>query len=1561
SHLPQSEREAEARRLVQAEAQEAFDLAGGPLLRATLIRLDAAEHVVQFTMHHIISDGWSMGVLINEVAALYKAYAEGEASGLEELEIQYADFAAWQREWLQGETLEKQLTYWREQLAGAPAVLELLTDNPRPAVQSYRGATHTVTIPAEVVQALKKISRKEGVTLFMTLLAAWQTLLSKYSGQEDIVVGSPIANRNRAETESLIGFFVNTLVLRTDLEGDPSFRELLTRVREVTLGAYAHQDVPFEKLVEELQPERSMSHSPLFQVLFSLQNMAQEGLELPGLELSSWETGQETAKFDMTLVVLEAPEVMNCTLEYKTDLFEASTIEQMLRHFARLLESIAADAEQPLSALQMMNDSELHQLLVEFNQTSRDYTRELSLHQMFAQQVERTPDSIALVFEDRELTYRELNSRANQLAHHLRRRGVGTDALVGVMMERSVEMVVSLLGILKAGGAYVPLDPEYPEHRLSFMMADAGMTVLLTQQHLLDSLPEDCPSIVIALDAYAEELDLERVDNPRSLTTEQNLAYCIYTSGSTGQPKGAMNSHLGICNRLLWMQEAYGLTGDDRVLQKTTFSFDVSVWEFFWPLVTGARLVVARPGGHRDSAYLIRVINEQQITTMHFVPSMLQVFLEEEGVESCRSLKRVVCSGEALPFELQERFFARLEETELHNLYGPTEAAVDVTWWACERGSTSGVVPIGKAIANTQMYILDRYMHPVPVGVAGELHIGGIQLARGYLSRPELTAERFIPHPFSREAGERLYRTGDLARFYSDGNIRYLGRLDHQVKIRGLRIELGEIESTLSEHPAVHEAVVLVKQYSADDQRLVAYVVPDRRRAAVVRQMLRMEKEGRIAGAKPYELPNGMAIFHQNKSETDFIYNEIFQQQIYLKNGVTIEEGDCIFDVGANIGLFTLFAGQRCRNTTIYAFEPIPPVFESLRRNAELYDLNVTLLQCGLSDEAREATFIFYPHVSVISSSYVDEAEAHQVVKSFLRNQQNTDGGDAASLGEDLIDELIDERLEAERYTCQLRPLSEVIREYNIERIDLLKIDAERGERDVIDGIAESDWPKIKQLVIEVHDIEGRLEWLTNLLRSRGYTLTVEQDKLLQETGLYNVYAVRLSDGRLAKSEELAKTNGEPEKIWTSAETMLADVQGFMKERLPSYMVPAAIVLLDSIPLTPNGKLDRRALPEPGQAGAELKAQFIGPRDALEFQLAQIWQEVLNARPIGVLDNFFDRGGHSLLAVRLLARIRQTLDVDLPLSVFFKQQPTIEHLAAHIRRQQSVGARQQFSPLVEIQRGDSEAALFFVHPSGGNVLCYAPVAQHLGEGQSLYGLQAQGLDAPQAALTTVEEMAVSYVEAIRAVQPVGPYLLGGWSMGGLVAFEMAQQLRAQGQEISMLALIDTTVPTPDSWMAEADEIDYMVSFARDMGLSWKQVQELSISTDELRRMNPREQLAHALELATAANVLPPDIEPSQFERLYEVFKTNVRAMLNYKPQPLPGRITLFKAEETTTEPGDSERGWDDFALEGVELLTVPGDHFTMVREPHVRVLAEYLARCVKDATIDKMIPGCVMD
>jgi amino acid adenylation domain-containing protein len=1240
-NLPEPEREAEVRRLATEEAQRPFDLAQGPLLRVTLLRLGDYEHVFLVTMHHIISDGWSIGVFIREAVALYGALSSGAPAPLPELPIQYADFAVWQREWLQGEVLESQLGYWRRQLADISA-LQLLTDRPRPQVQTTRGKRQSVALPETLSAALKALSRRDGATLFMTLLAAFKILLHRYTSQDDLVVGTPIANRNRLEIEGLIGFFVNTLVLRTDLAGNPSFRELLRQVREVCLGAYARQDLPFERLVEELHLERDLSRNPLFQVMFVLENISLRAAEMPGLTLSAIEADSETALFDLTLQVMDTKQGLTAAFVYNTDLFEAATIARMLGNFQTLLEAVVADPEQRLSDLPLLTDAERRQLLVEWNDNKTDDPQDGCIHQLFEAQVERTPDNVAVVFEERQLTYAQLNARANQLAHYLQSLGVGPEVPVGVCLERSLEMVIGLLGILKAGGAYVPLDPAYPKERLAFMLEDTQTPVLLTQERLVAGLPE-CEARVICLDSGWEAIASESGENPINATTSENRAYVIYTSGSTGQPKGVLVSHGSIADYCRTAQGYYELDSSDGVLQFASLSFDVSLEEILPTLIIGARLVVMGTDVWHPAEFH-RKISDFGLTVLNLPTAYWQELARQwanapELVPNIQPRLFIVGGDTMLSDGLDLWQRTPVNSVRLLNVYGPTETTITAT--AFEFSPRLGEnrifqrIPIGRPLANREIYILDKYGNPVPVGVSGELHIGGAGLARGYLNRSELTAEKFIPNPFSHQPGARLYKTGDLARYLPDGNIEFLGRVDHQVKIRGFRIELGEIESALDRHPAVREAVVLAREDKPEEKRLVAYVVA---------------------------------------------------------------EG-----------------------------EPLPTT---------------------------------------------------------------------------------------------------------------------------------------------------------------------------------------------------------------------TDLRSFLKEKLPEHMVPALFVLLDALPLMPNGKVDRRALPAPDRARPESEKAFAAPRDDLELQLTRIWEEILGVRPIGVRDNFFELGGHSLLAARLFASIENRLGKKLPLATVF-QGATVEHLAG-ILRQDAKPAPQ--SSLVAIQPGGGKRPLFLVHPAGGHVFPYVHLARYLGPDQPCYGLQARGLEEGEEPHTRIEDMAAYYIEALRTVQPVGPYLLGGWSMGGLVAFEMAQQLHAQGQSVDLLALLDARITLPDEKLPEADfEAMLLADFVRYFGLS----SDLSKSLSQLPK---DEVLNRVLELAQRAGLVPPDVEISQAHRFVELLKSDFQATRNYELHLYPGRVTLFKAgEELAGTAQDPTLGWSQWAVEEVEVYVVPGNHANMVYKPHVAVLAEKLRDCLNHA------------
>ncbi|HVR95771.1 MAG TPA: amino acid adenylation domain-containing protein [Thermoanaerobaculia bacterium] len=1012
--------------LVDQEARRPFHLSRGPLLRGLVVRLSAEEHLALVTIHHIVSDGWSIGVLVREVSSLYASLSAGVDSPLPELPVQYADYAVWQRSWLQGEVLAQDIDYWRRQLAGAPALLELPTDRPRPAVQSSRGAAWIFHLPVELSAGLQSLSRRRGATTFMTLLAGFQTLLARYTGQRDVVVGTPIAGRNHVELEGLIGFFINTLVLHTDLWGEPGFEDLLGRVRETVLSAHAHQEVPFEKLVEELAPERSLAYSPLFQVLFTLQNVQQEELSIEDLRLRPLERPTTTAKFDLAMALSEAEGEVRGLVEYNTDLFDEVTIERLAGHFERLLLAAVEAPSSPVGDLALLSAAELSQLTGWSRGTGDPPRVGICLGELFEAQVDRTPEAVALVWGEEELRYAELEERSNRLAHHLRRLGVGPERVVGICLERTAELVVAVLGVLKAGGAYLPLDPAYPAQRLSWMLEESAAPVVVTEQRLLASLPPEARRVV-CLDVEEAALSAESAARPRPLAVPQNLSYVIYTSGSTGRPKGVAISHASASLLVQWAGETFGADELSGVLASTSLSFDLSVFELFVPLSWGGTVILAPNVLHLPAlpaAARVRLINT--------VPSALAELVRAESLPA--GVKTVNLAGEPLARGLAQQILASGTVERLWNLYGPSEDTTYSTAAQVEPGE--GAPSIGGPIPGGRSWVADGGLRPVPMGVAGELLLGGSGLARGYLNRPDLTAERFVPDPLGGESGARLYRTGDRVRWRPDGELEFLGRLDHQVKVRGFRIELGEIEAALSSAAGVREAVVLARPDAPGGPRLVAYVVP-------------------AAGETP------------------------------------------------------------------------------------------------------------------------------------------------------------------------------------------------------------------------------------------------------------------------------------------------ADLREILRQRLPDYMVPAVFSTLDSLPLTPNGKVDRRALPVPEETR---QGGFTAPRDRIELQLVEIWEDLLGLRPIGVTDDFFTLGGHSLLAVRLMSRIEKALGTRLPLASLF-QASTIERLAALLRRQPEPAG----SPLVAIQPAGAAPPFFWVHPAHGNVLCYLDLARLLGTGQPFYAFQARGLDGDGAHTAAgVESMAAVFVELVSA-------------------------------------------------------------------------------------------------------------------------------------------------------------------------------------------------------------------
>jgi len=829
SGLAETERESRFQKLASEEVLRLFDLSRGPLLRGTLARLGEEEHILVLVMHHIASDGWSMGVLFKELAALYEALSAGKPDSLAPVPLQYADYAHWQRQSLQGTILEEQIGYWKNRLAGAPSMLELPVDRPRPSVQGFQGATQTTLLPAGLVNGLKELSRQQGVTLFMTLLAAFNVLLFRYTGREDVLVGTPTANRHRVELDSLIGFFVNTLVLRTDLSGDPAFTQLLGRVREVAVGAFSHQDLPFDKLVEALQPKRDLSHSPLFQVMFVLQNAPTPPQQLGSLAFSDVPLDGKTSMYDLTLSLTEGEEGLNASIEFNTDLFEASRIERMMTHFQILLESVVAAPDTRISALPLLSKAERHQLLVGWNSTFEDYPQDRCIHELIEQKAAETPDAVAVVFKGKQWTYRQLDRRASQLAVRLQAMGVGPEVPVGLCLRRSLDLAAGLLGILKSGGAYVPLDPDYPQDRLAYILEDSQISIIVSTRDLSPALPATTAKL-ICLDRMTDGDDTPPAEAVSRKADITNLAYIIYTSGSTGRPKGVQVVHRNLLNHNLFCVRAFGLRSDDRILQFSSINFDASVEEIFPIWLAGGTLVIRDDEVVSSFSAFLQLLEQEHITVLDFSTAYwheLVPYLKDRALPG--SIRLVIFGGEqASPqrfAEWREYVDARIE---LINSYGPTETTIISSLYRYDPAKAippNGTLPIGAPIANTVIYILDKNMQLVPAGVAGEICIGGMGVTRGYLNQPGMTARSFIRNPFENPLAERIYRTGDLGRYLSDGNIEYCGRVDNQVKFRGYRIELGEVEAALGAHEDVSQAAALLREDTPGNKMLAGYIV----------------------------------------------------------------------------------------------------------------------------------------------------------------------------------------------------------------------------------------------------------------------------------------------------------------------------------------------------------------------------------------------------------------------------------------------------------------------------------------------------------------------------------------------------------------------------------------------------------------------------------------------------------------------------------------------------------------------------------------------------------------
>ncbi|MEU5404191.1 amino acid adenylation domain-containing protein [Streptomyces sp. NPDC005963] len=1433
-----------------------FDLAAEIPFRATLFRCGPEDHVLVLVIHHIASDGSSVAPLVRDMSAGYAARLEGRAPDWEPLPVQYKDYALWQRELLGDVTdpsslAAAQADYWREELAGVPQPLNLPLDRPRSAQRSSQGDKVTFVAQSEVGAGLQKLADERGMTVSMVMEAALGVLLGKLGGGDDVTIGSPIAGRTDEALADLVGFFVNTQVLRVDLSGDPTFDDLLTQVRGKSLAAYEHQDVPFETLVELVNPDRSAAYQPLFQVMLAWHNWERGEFELPGLEVEFEQHVTSTAMFDLFFnMAVDDSGALRCDLQYATQLFDRDTVEAIAARFVRLLEQVIADPTAPISAVDPLSMRERHWLLRDVNDTARP----LDLGTMpdaFEAQVKRHPDRVALVGEGTRLSYGEFNRRANQLAHWLVEQGAGPERLVAVRIPRSVDLMVALYAVVKAGAAYLPIDTDLPEDRVAQVLSSADP--LLT---LEESLPD--------VSGYPE-------DDPRRALSPDNAAYVIYTSGSTGGPKGVQVSHRSIMNRLAWGLAHFEVGADDRVLLSTSASFDVSVPELFAPLQVGAAVVIARPDGRRDPAYLAELIRQEEVTGADFVPSLLEVFVAEPAAKECTSLRWIEVAGEAFPPALANKVADVLPGCGVHNLYGPTEASVEVTAWQHLPGTDR--VPIGAPIWNTQVYVLDAALRPVAPGVAGELYLAGTGLARGYLGQGALTAHRFIASPYG-TPGTRMYRTGDVVRWNKDGQVEYIGRADFQVKVRGFRIELGEIENVLSAHPGVAQAAVVVRENQQGDKRLVGYVVPD--------------PDAAVADTGD-QLDEWRQVYDETYADSnDVELGEDFELWTSVYDGAPVPREQMEEWRDAAVAQVLRFAPRRVLEIGVGSGLLLAKIVDSVDDywgtdiSATVVDrLRTQVEQAGHGDRVRlsaqaaedisglprgqfdtvmlNSVVQYFPGVEyldqVLRQALELLAPGGRVIVGDVRNANTlrlmTTAVQRAAhphASRDELRALVEQALLAER---ELVVAPEWFTEWAADRAVGVDIRLKPGQAhneltrhryevvlhkqavDVLElsGVPVVPWGR------EVSDLAG-LEDCVNRAGGSVRLTGIPNARLLEEaatalsTGVVSaaplldkpldpedlaawarqkgrdaiitwsgraVHAFdvillpeqqtgqRIVSGGFVPGDTAGRTWVNAPALATAIGPLLAELPAYLRERLPDYMVPAVVVPLSELPLNTAGKLDRRALP----SDHTTTARGGGPRNSHEEVLCSFFCELLGLERIGVEDDFFALGGHSLLATRLSAKIRKQFDIDMPLRTIV-QFPTVAELAALVVTGVAPGDHADaFEVVLPLNRdpGTGKAPVWFFHGGGGLGWAHFSFAPYLD--RPAYCLQARGSNGTEPVAGSVEEMIDDYLAQILKIQPEGPFNLVGWSFGGPLAHAIADVLDRRGHEVALLAVLDS--------------------------------------------------------------------------------------------------------------------------------------------------------------------------
>ena len=1579
---------------VQSEVTRPFRLNLGECFRARLGRVGDADHILVMVTHHIVSDSVSKHIVAEELATLYADYRAGRPSSLPEPDLGYYDFTNWQAEHT---AASGHLDWWRATLAGAPDYTELPSDRlPSPERTSSVGAKYTRHMDAALVRRLARFARDQRATQFMVLLAAYAGLLERYSGQGDVVIGSPTTGRHHSELKSVVGLFLNTLPLRINTSGNPTFLELVDRARQSAVGAYQHQDVAFDRIVREVHPRRVPGRNPLFETTLTVRR---DGIAVPDFaDLDVSPIGYEGGwtKFDLTVICLETDDGMAVLWQYSTDLFAEPTVQRLAAQLERLLDVALTDPTSPLDALPLAKAEDLTKIH-SLNAVTADTTPAL-LHDIMADQARRTPTADAVGDDEGWITYRELDERSNQLAHALIALGVCPDARVAICLHRSVALEVALVAVLKAGGAYVPLDPGYPADRLAYMLDDSDAVALVTDTSLRDGLPFHSNTVLI-----------DRVDTtshpitpPMTSVTPDNLAYVIYTSGSTGRPKGVALEHRSVAVQLRWMQQTFALDGRDTVLQKTPFSFDVAGWELLWAPMSGARLFMARPDGHRDVEYLCRITAREQVTVINFVPSMLSTFIGQLSPSECGSLRLIISAGEALDDAVKERTIAALPQAQLYNLYGPTEAAIAVTYEECRSGRS---VTLGRAIPTGVVYVLDAAGRPQPPGMPGELHVGGVQLARGYLGRPDLTRERFVDH----ETG-RLYKSGDRAVLRFDERLQFLGRLDEQVKVRGFRVELGEVEAVLVEHPAVAQACVVVAEGGSGDPVLAAYVVlaPEAGGDAdsVGGRGLQVEEWTSVRDGSYGEPVGGDRWFDTRGWVSSFTGALIDEAQMREWVEVTVERiaglgGGSVLEIGSGTGLL------------VWPLAPRVDRYVATDFSAAAVDG----LGCRVAEAGLTAVSVVQVAADELSAEVVGSGFDTVVVNSVL--QYFPDRGYALDVlaravsvtgpgGRVFVGDVRDLRLHT-----AFGLAVELARSPATSPVDLALRMADRTALDaelVVDpalffavpgvrhvqvlpkgGHADSEMTRFRYDVIlhtadpapaqpsswvawtGIDDLQaylaagrrdGREVFVRDIPNARVAAETRAADALAipqpvslttpsdaadpeQLSALADRFGYHLELSALAAPGRLhaaftshgipvafprtmapaADTNNPAAARHRSRlrTTTIRDLTTHTRQRLPDYMVPSTIRILETLPLTPAGKLDRRSLAElPLQVR---RAEFIEPSTDTEIRLAKLWREELGLTgPVSADDNFFDLGGHSLLALRLFPKIGREFRVRLALALLFDN-VTVSSLAAVIDAERS---RRTPWDTVVAMRGEGSKEPLFVMPEGrGDVLTYRQIVSGLDPERPVYGIECVGLDGRHAPRLTIEGIARDCVKSIRRVKPQGPYLLTGYCMGGVVAYEVATQLSRAGEEIAFFGLIDAT------------------PFGRGLQRNRLRIPKGMQVRNKLRHaprfLRQRINLAVFL-LSRALNVKTP-------HTFIDVRAANVLARRRYVAPDSPVRVTLFRASTASPVADDLRRQrWADIAGGGVDMRVLAGEdlnHFEVVKGQYAGQVAAAINECLQ--------------